>query len=187
MGKSVFLGFCLALQAGSVLAQLPLGGIYSTAEDFEHDKFSFSYSCDSGKVKIRFNEFTDKPILIISRDKNYPFSKSEIFGLRDCAQRIFRIYKNEAYQLINQEAIWLYRQERLRNKSTEREQFHFFTSSVGGPLLPLTVAALKTAFSSNVAFLDLVNKYIHEDEDLVKFDPLQKKFKVIQLFNQSYR
>lgn len=165
-----------------------LAGIYRTYQDFTEGKLSYNIDCSREKQKIRLHAFMQKPFLdVFYKGEKIRLLKAELFGYQDCEGNVFRFYCNQEYQLaeIRDLSIYFIDDNVPTGASYVHERVFYFCFKPDGPLMPLTLQNLQTAFLNNRKFLGLLNNKITKESDLWEYDELRRIFMVNHLYALS--
>lgn len=143
--------------------QAMYGGLYSTVEDYNKNKFAFGFPCDSVKTKVKVHEFFSTGITIRTKGSTIRFRAADFFGYQDCNGDAYRFYNKSAYLILNRNTIFLYAEDRIRSKSHESERVYFFSKNASDAILPLTIHELKIAYPDNRYFHDEIDAIFKDD------------------------
>ncbi len=163
-------------------------GIYLNISDYNNQKLTYEIDCSVEKHKIKLNEFFNKPyITVIHHGEKYTLQKKEIYGFKDCNNRIYRFYKNNEYELAETGKIIIYTTEQnvTKGKGFSIIHVYYFSTSPGGEISPLTVNNLKNAFPKNHRFHDLLDQYFNGNNEISEYDAFHKMYKVNHLLEAS--
>ena len=171
-------------------SQKDSSGIYLNAADFESGKLTYSTDCKSRKHSVKLHEFWDSPFITIINDhKKYKYDKADIFGFRDCKNRVYRFFMNAKYEIVNTDDFFLYRQ--IRDTwdddivSVSSAYVYFFSIKADSEIYPLGKRYLTWLFKDNAKFVDLVNTSFKSDDDLCLFNTKDEKYKVVLVYRKS--
>jgi hypothetical protein len=155
-------------------------GIYISQEDFENQKLSYTTNNSAEIIKIRFNEFLDKPYLSIKHngEKTILF-KDEIFAYQKKG-RIVRTHNFVTYTFLEKGPIWIYFKDinNSQGKGFKRERKYYFSVSGNGKIIPLTISNLKRSFPNKHLFHHFLDAKFRSDDDLSLYDGVQNKLKI---------
>lgn len=168
------------------------GGLYMTAADFTQQKLTYEISCGNAGDKIRTHAFfASSSGYIWSGGEKHAFDKNKVYGYRDCTQKNFRFYQQEAYLIVDTANFYIYYQyrnvENVKGKGLVKKDAYFFSETPGAPLKELTIANLKAGFPANHAFHYALDANFRSDNDLIAYDSYTKTYKVKYLYNQSIK
>jgi hypothetical protein len=168
-------------------AKAQTSGVYMSAADFESGKLAYAIDCKTEKHKIKLNEFLGKDYITIVHDKRpHNLKKSEIFGYRDCNDKVYKLAIDKHYEVMNaQERILLYVIELPGSKNQKARMNYYFSISAAGEVKGLTLTNLKNAFPDNHKFHDALDTEFKADADLVQFDSYHKVYKVNRIYSNS--
>ena len=121
----------------------------------------------------------------------HEFSKRKVYGYRNCQNKTYRFYNNEAYLLIDTAGFYIYYQyrpeESVKGKGLIKKDEYFFSKNANADLQLLTIDNLKNAFPENHRFHYAMDASFRSDKDLIAYDSFTKTYKVKYLFNQSVK
>lgn len=182
--KATFLTLAIA---AFMSAKGQTSGIYLSASDFESGKLTYSIYCKTEKHKIKLHEFLGKDyITVVHEKKTYNLKKKEIFGYKDCDNKIYRMGIDKHYELINPaEKILLYVIEIPGSKNQSAIINYYFSSSASATIQELTLFNLKRAFPDNHKFHDALDAEFQSDADLALWDNFHKIYKVNRIYSNS--
>jgi hypothetical protein len=159
-------------------------GIYLSVKDFNNHQLSFS---DADKISLN-KLFAGNNVKIIINGESKKIAKKDIYGYHSSDNIDFRFYKNELYQIIESNKLFIYKN--YSNTSVQggkgnlhKETFYF---SIKGdePLIHLTISNLRKTFSNNIKFQELLDT-VKSDEELTYYVTYMQQLKVEYLFNKS--
>ncbi|MEO6304342.1 MAG: hypothetical protein ABIP51_14345 [Bacteroidia bacterium] len=185
MQKS-FIGFlfCALFLYYSIKAQSTQEGLYLSYNDFITGKISFQKE-PGKKYKLKLNNlFNTSLVFVTMGNSKFNLKKDSIFGYCD-KNTSYRFYKNLNYKILNPtESVLLYSYSSLGgNKNTEVITTYFFSIEPTCPVIKLSKQNLKIAFIENGIFIDLLDTYFHNDDELLNYD----KGHDIYLLNRIYQ
>ena len=100
-----------------------------------------------------------------------------------------RVYQKEKFQVVDTTAFYLYTQNKnvvpAGGKGMYRADLYYFSTTVGSPILPLTIENLKRAYPANIAFHYALDAYFNSDRQLMAYDEYAKMYKLKYLFLQT--
>jgi hypothetical protein len=185
----------ISVSAGTANGQgkmLSTGGLYLTANDFQQQKLTYEIDCSNANDKIKTNEFFGSTTgYVLSKGEKHEFSKRKVYGYRNCQNKTYRFYNNEAYLLIDTAGFYIYYQyrpeESVKGKGLIKKDEYFFSKNANADLQLLTIDNLKNAFPENHRFHYAMDASFRSDKDLIAYDSFTKTYKVKYLFNQSVK
>lgn len=162
-------------------------GVYLTATDFALGKLTYSINCATQKHKIKLNEFLSRDYITVVHNKEpHQLKKNEIFGYRDCDEKIYRLTIDRHYELLNpKERILLYKIETPPSKNQRAVVSYYFSASASDGIKELTLENLKGAFPDNHKFHDALTAEFKTDSELAQYDSHHKVYRVNRLFSNS--
>jgi len=186
MKKSMLIySFLLFSFSTELIAQKINEGVYLSANDFTSGKVSFVNN-QSKKYKLYVhNAYNKSTIKIIIGDSVIKLNKDSIFGFRDKDNTCYRFYNKVAYKIINpSEKILLYSTTSSVGapKNTHWVVNYFFSANANSPICALSKWNLKTVFSSDVTFIELLNTYFQSDSELIAYDNINKKYNLNRIY-----
>jgi hypothetical protein len=164
-------------------------GIYLSLADYQKEKLTYEIDCSKEKHKIKLNEFFNKPYITVIHDgKKYSHQKNDIYGFKDCNNKIFRFYKNKEYQIEESGNIIIYSLERneTQGKGFKLVKDYYFSTAADNVINTLSVENLKRAFPDNHKFHDLLDENL-KDGDASAYDSFHKMYKVNHLYQASLK
>lgn len=172
---------------GSTIAVAQKSGVYLTVSDFESGKLSYVINCSTEKHKIKLHEFLDKDyITVVHKGQSINLKKEEIFGYRDCTDKIYRLALNRHFEVLNPtERILLFKIETLPSKSQPETTAYYFSNNASGNVQDLTLTNLKKAFPDNHKFHDALDAQFKTDDDLAAYDFFHKEYKINRIYSNS--
>ena len=177
---------CFLFSNTRLVSQGKPAGVYLSASDYTRDKISYAGTTDK-KNRICINGvFYKSFIKIKSGDSLIKLDKQNIFGYTDKNGGCYRFYNGETYPIINpREGIILYRVNARTVKGMNNTPEWFFSKDASSPVLPLTLANMKSAFSGNAAFIDVLETSFSKDDELNQYDSYFKKYRINKLFENT--
>ena len=156
-----------------------------SAADYADRRFAFEGDCKSAAHKVNRHSILLKPYVDITHGtETRRYSKSEIYGLRDCDGRDFRFVSDKDYEILESGPITLYTTTVPARRGTRRVYF-FSVGAAAATVHPLNISALKQAFPENHKFHDALDQMFHSDGQLTQYDKFHKMFKVNRLLNAA--
>ena len=159
-----------------------MSGIYLNADSYRVQKLSYETKC------VHVNEaFLDIPYISFKYDgKKYKINKSDVYGFKDCHNNSYRFYNNELYKIVEARNIYIYIQtENLtQSKGFKVITNYYFSISPDGSIIRLNVYNLRTAYSDNKQFRDMLDKYIPQ-ANITDYDAAHGMYKINYWYLQS--
>jgi len=159
-------------------------GIYLTEQDYKSNKLSYTLKEND---KLQLNEFLNgKNINLVYQGKKIKLVKDEIFGYR-LNKLDFRIYHNEAYQIMDTAGFMLYKRQKLtqQTKGYLPVETYFYSVNLKQPVLRLTVENLWNSFPGQTGFRYSVQNNFKQDSELGAYDKLTSQYKIKYLYFQQ--
>lgn len=160
-------------------AQNAIEGLFITAADFNSGKLSYQ-KIPGKKYKLKVHELINtSTIKVIISDSAITLKKDSVFGYRDKMNKIYRFSKNTKYQIINpnEKTILLYSSTALGDqKNIQPKINYFFSADANSAIYKLTRYNLKTVFSNNVSFTELLDVYFSSERILTEYDNFSKAY-----------
>lgn len=171
----------------TLIASAQSSGVYLSAADFDSGRLAYAIDCSKEKHKIKLNEFLGKDYITVVHDKQtHNLKKEEIFGYRDCNDKIYRLGIEKHYEVLNpKETILLYKIEVLPSKNQKGITSYFFSVSATAEVKELTLTNLKKAFPDNHKFHDALDAEFKSDDELAIYDSFHRVYKVNRLYSNS--
>ncbi|MFM2224448.1 MAG: hypothetical protein RJA07_650 [Bacteroidota bacterium] len=181
----LLLFFCL--MRSIIFAQSSSTGIYLTAKDFQQHKISFT-SSPQKKYKISIDEIFYSPFIKISfGDSTIKLSKEIVYGYRNSQNISFRFFNKNEFEISNPtETILLYKltvAAGARGSATTTK--YFFSKDAASPIVPLSIYNLQKIFANDASFQEWITIYFHTDEELLKYDAVNKMYQLNHVFQIS--
>ncbi len=171
-------------------AQSDSSGVYLTSADFIKRKLTYPSACNTNKNPIKLRSlFSNQKIRVTQNGQRDKFMKSQLFGYSACNKKSFRFYHSEEYRIISTLKIYLYHTESESGtgKSAYSEEQFFFSVSLDSAILPLSVYNLKEAYPTNIKFHTLLDAAFGGDAELSTFDKYLKKYKLVIVYEESFK
>ena len=159
-------------------------GIYLTENDYINHRISYA-----GADKIMLNKFTaGDNVKIIINGESKKIAKKDIYGFHSSDNNDFRFYKNELYQIVESEKLFVYKNYATTSlqggKGSIKQEFFYYSLKGNEPLIPLTISNLRKSFSNNIKFQELLDT-VKSDEELTYYVTYMQQLKVEYLFKKS--
>jgi hypothetical protein len=165
-------------------------GIYATSADYKNNKLT----CEQAGTKnnlhnIHLHDFfgNTRYLTITCNGQKRRLKKSDVYGFKN-NDKVYRFYKNIPYLIAEAGSLYIYLQTEhiAQSKGYKIINTYYFSISPGGDILPLTLDNLKSAYSNNNKFIDLLDQYIRRS-DVSEYDPFRKTFKVNYVYNKALK
>jgi hypothetical protein len=168
--------------------KLTVGGLYLTSSDFQAQKLSFQIDCNNSSDKIRTREVLGSSSgYILANGQKHVFDKNKVYGYRNCKNKSYRFYKNEAYELIDTVGFYIYYHYRSatvnQGKGLVKMDEYFFSDHPDTEIKLLTIGNLKNAFPTRQDFHYALDSHFRSDKELIAYDSFNKEYKIKHLFN----
>jgi hypothetical protein len=163
-------------------------GIYLTANDYVNGNITSEGDRNSPSHNIKLHDsIFGKPYIEVTHlGENRQYQKNEIWGFRDFDGKSYRFVENNAYEILEAQALYIYKTERLApGRKGVSEPVYFFSVGAAAAVVPLTVTNLKTAYPENHRFHDYLDMAFRNDSDLTRFDKFHNMYKVNRLLVAS--
>lgn len=159
-------------------------GIYLTVKDFVNHHLSYS---DADKILL--NKFiAGNNVKIIVNGESKKVAKKDIFGYHSVDNIDFRFYKNELYQIVESEQLFVYKNYASSSveggKGNIKKESYYYSLKGDEPLIPLTISNLRKTFTSNIKFQELLDS-VKSDEELTYYVTYMQQLKVKYLVKKS--
>ena len=139
-------------------------GIYSTLSDYESGQLSISVDCNTGKKAIQISDFFLRPYIYIkTKDGRKKVHEDSVYAVIDSESRVCRIWKQNAYQIIDTGNINIYKQTYWGTEEIRTTRFirhkkklitdYFFSVTDSSGIFPLTL--------NNIRLIILVNQELN--------------------------
>ncbi|MBK7309543.1 MAG: hypothetical protein IPI93_01825 [Sphingobacteriaceae bacterium] len=163
-------------------------GVYITAKDHKKNKLHLEADCVNDKNKFERNDYFSTPtFVIIHKGKRVTYLKKNIFAYRDCNNRVWRFYKEQAYQIMETKSMWIYTTQRaiLNDVVIEKDPIVYFSVGPETEIMELTIPNLKIAFLDNWIFLNMVQVEPEAEKSVRSYDSDHKMYRVNYLYKHS--
>ena len=160
-------------------------GVYLTAKDYQDKKVSYS---TSAKIHLN-NSVLELPyITVVDSNKTIKLNKANVFAYAGSNNKVYRFYNNTEYMIAASGPITIYIQYEhvAQSKGYNVKQNYYFSSSLDGQLIPLTLNNVKQAYSGNNQFVDLLDHYF-SNGDVVAFDATHNMYKLNYVYSKSQK
>ena len=157
-------------------------GVYLTAKDYKDQKLS--YTADS-KIHLN-NSVLELPyITVVDNNKKIKLDKSAVFAYVDGNEKVYRFYKNNQYLIVAAGPIAIYTQAEhvAQSKGYKVKMKYYFSTTVEGTIMPLTLSNVKQAYQGNDKFLDLIDQYFGNG-DVAAFDSIHNMYKLNYVYSK---
>ena len=182
--RTIYLVLSITLFAITANCQ---SGVYLSLEDFEQNKLTYATNATSDRIKIRFNEFIEKPFIIVKHNgqKIHVF-KDEIYAYKN-KNHIVRTWNFTPYYFLEKGPVWIYYKNVYvsQPKGMQRTRKYFYSTTGNSAILPLTVHNLKRSFPDNDLLHIALEAQFRNDSELAGYDNFANKFKVNYLLEKT--
>lgn len=163
-------------------------GVYITAKDYKKNKLSVEADCLNEKNNFETNDyFWTTTFVVIHKGKRVTYQKKDIYAYRDCNNKVWRFYNNQAYQIMEAKAIYIYTTQKtiLNDVVIEKDPIVYFSVGPEAEIKELTIANLKLSFRENWIFLNMVQVEPDPEKSIRSYDPDHKMYRVNYLYKHS--
>jgi len=163
-------------------------GVYITAKDYKKNKLHVEADCFNDKNKFEKNDYIwTSTFVVIHKGKRITYQKKDIYAYRDCNNKIWRFYKDQAYQIMETKAIYIYTTQKtiLNDVVIEKDPIVYFSAGPEGEIKELTIANLKLTFPENWIFLNMVQVEPEPEKSIRAYDAEHKMYRVNYLYKHS--
>ncbi|MBP9070201.1 MAG: hypothetical protein KBG47_11875 [Bacteroidia bacterium] len=163
-------------------------GVYITAKDHKKNKLHVEADCVNEKNKFERNDyFSTSTFVVIHKGKRVTYLKKNIFAYRDCNNRVWRFYKEQAYQIMETKSMWIYTTQKtiLNDVVLEKDPVVYFSVGPETEIMELTIPNLKIAFRDNWIFLNMVQVEPESEKSVRSYDIEHKMYRVNYLYKHS--
>ncbi len=188
--KCLLTAINLLLFVYSSNAQTNNSGIYMSVSDYNNHKLTYEIDCSIEKHKIRLNEFFNRPyITVIHNGAYHKLLKNEIYGFKDCNNKVYRFYRSKEYEIVETGKIIIYTAEVnvTKGKGFSTVHEYYFSILSFDVIKPLTINNVKEAFPNNHKFHDLLDQYFNGNNEVSEYDSFHKMYKINHLLESSYQ
>lgn len=160
-------------------------GIYLTEKDYLTHHVSYSEA-----DKIQLNKFfASNHIKISINGESKIIAKKDIYGYHSSDNSDFRFYKNELYQIVSSDQIFIYKNDGSTTveggKGNVKKDLYFFSKKGDDLLIPLTISNFKKAYSDNLKIQELLDE-LKSDEELTYYVGYRQQLKAEYIFKKSH-
>jgi hypothetical protein len=183
----VFFGFA---QKNTAQTTAVKSGVYITKDDFKNNRVIDEADCQNDKVKFKqHNFFTKGEFSVLVNGKKVTYLKKDIYAYRDCENTVWRFYQNTEYEIMEPKAIYIYaiRKIILTGEDFEREPVYYFSDGPVGDIKKLNIANLKTSFTNNRVFCNLLDTEVKYNRAIDVYNVAHKMYEVNYLYSESTR
>ncbi len=163
-------------------------GVYITAKDYKKNKLNVEADCLNEKNKFEKNDyFSTSTFVVIHKGKRVTYQKKDIYAYRDCNNKVWRFYKEQAYQIMETKSMWIYTTQKtiLNDVVVEKDPVVYFSVGPEAEIKELTIANLKLAFRDNWIFLNMVQVEPEPERSVRSYDTEHKMYRVNYLYKHS--
>jgi hypothetical protein len=163
-------------------------GVYITAKDYKKNKLHVEADCVNDKNKFEKNDYIwTSTFVVIHKGKRITYQKKDIYAYRDCNNKIWRFYKDQAYQIMETKAIYIYTTQKtiLNDVVIEKDPIVYYSAGPEGEIKELTIANLKLTFPENWIFLNMVQVEPEPEKSIRAYDAEHKMYRVNYLYKHS--
>lgn len=167
----------------SVFAQSQ-AGLYLTASDFSNKKLSHQ----SKKSHVKTHEVFRKDLIeIVCNDSTYTYKKDSVYGYRSQEGIDYRIVEGKYFPILNSdETILIYKLQESTGMKGQAPTFtYYFSKDYPSNLYTLNLRNLETVFSTNKAYLKMLEVHFGDNSDLLEYDHIHKMYKINRLLKLS--
>lgn len=172
------------------IAQSDSSGVYLNSTDFQKNKLIYACDCKKEKHSIKLGSlFNYHHIIITQGRQRHKLSKADVFGYRDCNKKSYRFHIDKEYRIVSTLKIYMYftEDEFGTGKNASIEDRFFFSVLLDSDIIPLTTENLKAAYPRNEKFHDLLDSSFRSEAELSTFDKYLKKYKLVNIFEESLK
>jgi len=163
-------------------------GIFMTAADYQNNKITYTEGDPQGEIKIRIHHFfwSMPTITVVAKGRKHAFRKSDLYGFIDSNNDVYRFYNNMEYQLAEAGNIYIYIHQNniAQSKGFIVVNTYYFSSTADGKIERLTLDNLKTVYTGNEKFIDLLDQY---NGNISSYDKQNKTYKINYFFSKASR
>ncbi|THU39179.1 hypothetical protein FAM09_11730 [Niastella caeni] len=182
--RTIFMALSFVVSGMALNAQ---SGVYLTQTDFENNRLTYATNAVSDETKIRFNEFIEKPFIIVKHNgEKIHLFKDEIYAYKN-KNNIVRTWNFTPYYFLEKGHVWIYYKDVYTSqpKGTQRVRKYFYSTHGKGEILPLTVHNLKRSFPNNNLFHLHLDAQFRSDAELAHYDNFANMRKVNYLLEKT--
>ncbi len=161
-------------------------GLYMSAGDFRKDKLSGD--CNEGGVRTHDFFGNVARLTVQTKDGKKTFRKSDVYGFRNAAGEVYRLYENGTYRIEEAGDIFIYSQTRniAKSKGYSLVKVYYFSVSAESEVMALNGYNLNNAYSSNEQLVELLRQYLNGSA-LSEYDSVHKMFRVNYAYSQAVK
>lgn len=184
MNRNSFIVTCTLIVSEAV-GQSDSSGIFLSIADYQRNRLTLPVSCKLKKNAIKLHKYVAKSFITTRFEgKKYKYNKVAVFGYKDCSKKNFRFFLDDAYEIINTDGFWLYRQIAETDDWDHPHLYsiYYFSKDPSSIIYPLTKHNLKLTFKEKLQFVETLNASFRSDNDLHSFNWTKKKYRIIEAF-----
>ena len=169
-------------------------GLFMSHNDFKTNSLAHQMACNNNRhnKNIHLHDFFGNMPTITVNDsgRKYTLKKNDVYGFRDCDKEVYRFFGNEVYHIVEAGDLYIYIYTQTQNiaqsKGFKVVNNYYFSNSGNGKILRLTKENIRSEFSSNQKFLDLLDQYF-ANEEIHTYDKDHKTFKVNYVYFKAIK
>lgn len=166
-------------------------GLYLTVDDFNNGRLCCT-AVPHQRHSIHLHDILYTPfITVINGSTRTSYSKDSVYGYRTRNNTAFRLYRREAFEVLNVGSCpVLYRQTFMRNSKESRPAvIYYFSKDESSPIEDLSRENLSRAFTADTAFIEHMYSVFNSDNDLAAYDSYHKTYRIawIYQYHQSIK
>ena len=119
------------------------------------------------------------------------FKSNKVYHQQNGDNKIYRMYENKSYQILDTTAFYLYyrygNMDKPKGEALIKKAEYFFSRDAGSPIELLTADNLKRAFPENHPFHYAIDAHFRNDQELIGYDNYLKCYKLKYLYNRSLK
>ena len=162
---------------------LKVSKVYSSLSDYKSGKANFETECH-GNNSLHFKLKPSKSFFQITLNKQkQTVEKVGFIALNTCDGKNFRLSNNKTFQILESKRLTIYKLSKMvRDASYQKgnvfkqEISYYYSTSLDGDIIPLSVYHLKQSFPNDKKFHDLLETHFINDGSLIKFDSYSKTY-----------
>ena len=172
-----------------MVAQTINGGVYMTLDDYTNNKLAEEVECKkhSNEIFKKHDVFGAKKFVVINKGVKKTYLKNDIYGYRDCENRVWRFYNKQEYEILEAKNVYIYAIEKIviNGIVIERDPIYYFSDGPNGEIKKLTTANLKATYPNNQTLNNILDAYIETNQDIKGFDATRKTYIANYLYSEA--
>lgn len=189
--KVIYTILLFAFVTKHLVAQTASIGVYVSADDYKNNKLADEVECkkNSKETFKKHDVFAKSSFVVVNKGVKKTYLKKDIYGYRDCDNRVWRFYDNHEYEILEANNIYIYTIEKIviNGIAVERDLIYYFSDGANGEIKKLTTANLKTTYPNNQTLTNILDTYIKTNQDIRGFDATRNTYIANYLYSEAVK